>query len=293
MIKVNHLTKLYRNGRGVRDLSFTVPEGEVFGYLGPNGAGKTTTIRNLMGFLRPDSGSCSVDGLDCWKQSAGIQMNLGFIPGEIAFFDRMTGAAFIDLLRDMRGIKHRDCVADLLERFQLDPSERIREMSKGTKQKLAIVAACIHDPTTMVFDEPSSGLDPLMQDVFAKFVLEEKQRGKTILISSHNFDEVSRTCDRAGILREGILEDVKDIHALQEMQSRRFVITLSTEDDAAWLRNASLEIVKSEGRRVEIVVHGNPDPFIKILSHVSVEDVEMQPLMLEQVFMRYYGKRAR
>jgi len=289
MIVVNHLTKLYRNGRGVRDLTFAVNEGEVFGYLGPNGAGKTTTIRNLMGFLHPDSGTCSIDGLGCWKESEGIQRTLGYIPGEIAFFNRMTGTEFIDLLCAMRGTKDRSRGAALLERFQLDPSEKIRSMSKGTKQKLAIVAACMHDPPIMVFDEPSSGLDPLMQDVFVKFILEEKKRGKTVFISSHSFEEINRTCDRAGIIREGHLVDAQDVHALHETQRRLFVVTLSCEDDVEKLRNSSLEIVRTENRRLEIVVEGKPDQFIKILSQVSVEDIELQSMVLEQVFMQYYS----
>ena len=202
-----------RIDKAIKDLTFEVTEGEVFGCLGPNGAGKTTTIRNLMGFLRPDSGTCSINGLPCWEESEGIQRTLGYIPGAITFFKRMTGTAFINFLCEMRMTKDRSRVAVLLELFQLNPSESIRKMYKGTKQKLGIVAACAYDPPTMVFDKPSSGLDPLMQDVFVKFVLDEKKRGKTILISSHNFDEITRTCDRAGMIREGILVDVQDVHA--------------------------------------------------------------------------------
>lgn len=288
MIRVSHLTKLYRNGRGVRALTFSVVEGEVFGYLGPNGAGKTTTIRNLMGFLHPDSGTCSINGLDCWVESETIRRTLGYIPGELAFFNRMSGAEFIDLLSDMRRARHSKRAAGLLELFQLDPAERIREMSKGTKQKLAIVAACMHDPPIMVFDEPSSGLDPLMQDVFVEFILGEKKRGKTIFISSHNFDEISRTCDRAGILREGILADVQDVHALHEKQRRNFLVTLGSEDDVKKIQGSPLDIVNTENRRLEIVVEGNPDQFIKILSRVSVVDIELQSLALEQVFRQYY-----
>lgn len=288
MIAVNQLTKLYRNGRGVRDLAFSVGEGEVFGYLGPNGAGKTTTIRNLLGFLRPDAGSCSINGLDCWGQSERIQRILGYIAGELAIFDRMSGLEFIELLCDMRKTADRSRVSALLGRFRLDPSEQIRKMSKGSKQKLGIVAACMHDPPVLVFDEPSAGLDPLMQDVFVHFILEEKSRGKTILISSHSFEEINRTCDRAGIIREGILVDVQDVHALQEKQRRHFIVTLASEEDVEKLRNSELEIVKQENRRLEIVVEGSPDPFLKIVSGVSVEDMQQQTLVLEQVFMQYY-----
>ena len=288
MIVVDRLTKLYRNDRGVRDLSFTVAEGEVFGYLGPNGAGKTTTIRNLLGFLKPDSGRCSISGLDCWGESENIQRILGYIAGEQAFFDRMSGVEFLALLCDMRRMRDRGRVSALLDRFRLDPSERIRQMSKGSRQKLGIVAACMHDPPVFVFDEPSAGLDPLMREVFVQFLLEEKGRGKTIFVSSHNFEEITRTCDRAGIIREGILMDVQDVHALKQQQRRHFIVTLASAKDVEKLSSSAIEITRQENRRLEIVVEGCPDPFLKLISAVSVEDIQQQSLGLEQVFMQYY-----
>lgn len=290
MITVNNLTKLYRNGRGVRNLTFKIKEGEIFGYLGPNAAGKTTTIRNLLGFLRPDKGTCSINGLDCWKEAEVIQKKLGYIPGEIAFLDDYTGIDFLTLIADMRKTKNRSRMKDLIDRFQLDPSSKIKKMSKGMKQKLGIITACMHDPLVMVFDEPSASLDPLMQNIFSDFIAEEKSRGKTILMSSHSFDEIDRTCDRAGIIREGILVDVQDIHALKEKQRKTFVVTTSSKKDADKLINAGFEIGNINRLSIEVIVQGKVDQFIKTISELTIENLEVNFMTLEQVFMQYYGK---
>jgi ABC-2 type transport system ATP-binding protein len=289
VIAVQRLTKLYRSGRGVRGLSFEVRDGEVFGYLGPNGAGKTTTIRNLLGFLRPDTGRCAIRGLDCWAQAPAIQEWLGYIPGETSFPAGLTGLGFLRLLAELRGTQDRRRMASLLERFQLDPGPRIRRMSKGTKQKLAIVAACMHDPAVMVFDEPTAGLDPLMRRVFVGLVTEERGRGKTILMSSHSFEEIDRTCDRAGIIREGELVDVREVAALKREQRRSYVVTLGRASDVAVLERAGYEVRAVDGRRVEVWVQGPPDAFVKCLAGVVVEDLETRAMTLEQVFMKYYG----
>ena len=207
-IEIDRLTKDYGRGRGVFDLTFSVAQGEAFGFLGPNGAGKTTTIRHLMGFSRPQSGSCRIGGLDCLTQSPRIQKDLGYIPGEIALPDEMTGLEFLRFLARYRGVSDFSRAEALMARFELDPRGRIRRMSKGMKQKVGIVCAFMHDPAVLVLDEPTSGLDPLMQNRFIELVLEEKARGKTILLSSHMFEEVERTCDRVGILRQGKLAAV-------------------------------------------------------------------------------------
>lgn len=288
MITVKNLTKLYRNGRGVRDLSFEIKQGEIFGYLGPNAAGKTTTIRNLLGFLKPDRGSCSIDGLDCWKQAAAAQKKLGYIPGEIVFFAGYSGIDFLRLMADMRKTKDRSRMNDLIDRFRLDPSHKIKNMSKGMKQKLAIITACMHDPAVMIFDEPTVSLDPLMQNIFSIFITQEKSRGKTIFMSSHSFDEIDRTCDRAGIIRNGKLVDVQDIHALKERQRKTFIVTTGSKKDADKLQKAGYEISNIDGLRIEVVVQGKVDPFIKTIAKLSIENLEVKFMTLEQVFMQYY-----
>ena len=220
VIALSHITKDYGGGHGVFDVSFAVEQGEVFGFLGPNGAGKTTTIRQLMGFLAPDSGTCTINGLDCRTQTAAIQKNMGYIPGEPALPDDMRGGEFIRFLAAYRGMRGTGRAGELCERFELDASGRIRRMSKGMKQKVAIVCALMHDPAVLILDEPTSGLDPLMQNRFIDLILEEKQRGKTVLMSSHMFEEVERTCARVGILREGRLAAVEEIGTLKALGFR-------------------------------------------------------------------------
>ena len=229
VIKIENLVRDYGGGKGIFDISFHVNQGEAFGFLGPNGAGKTTTIRHLMGFLKPRSGKCTVDGLDCFRERDKIQARLGYIPGEISFFDDMSGAEYLRFIAEYRKIDARNRMEELLERFELDPKSKIRKMSKGMKQKLGIVAAFMHDPDILILDEPTSGLDPLMQNRFVNLVAEEKEHGKTILMSSHMFEEVERTCDRIGIIREGRMMAVDSAATLREKHTRSYTVTLESE----------------------------------------------------------------
>ena len=229
VISIEKLTRDYGDGKGIFDVSFGVGNGEVFGFLGPNGAGKTTTIRHLMGFIKPKAGKCTIGGLDCWTQSSEIQKNLGYIPGEINFFDDMNGTEFLDFSAKYRGFQDRGRKKALLERFELNPKGKIKKMSKGMKQKIGIVAAFMHDPDILILDEPTSGLDPLMQSRFVELIAEEKKRGKTILLSSHMFEEVERTCDRIGIIREGKLAAVDSVEALRKRHVRSYEVTLASE----------------------------------------------------------------
>lgn len=228
-IQIENLVRDYGDGKGVFDVSFHVDQGEAFGFLGPNGAGKTTTIRHLMGFLKPRAGKCTIDGMDCWSERDKVQTRLGYIPGEISFFDDMSGTEFLRFIADYRRIGTHGRTQELLELFELDPKSRIKKMSKGTKQKLGIVAAFMHDPDIILLDEPTSGLDPLMQNRFVNFVAKEKEQGKTILMSSHIFEEVERTCDRIGIIRKGRMIAVDSAAALRERHTRSYTVTLENE----------------------------------------------------------------
>lgn len=230
VLQIDHLTRDYGNGKGIFDVSFSVGEGEVFGFLGPNGAGKTTTIRHLMGFIRPKEGFCRIDGKDCWKARAEIQQHLGYIPGEINFFDDMSGREFLRFMTRYRQIPAENRQKELLERFELNPKGKIKKMSKGMKQKLGIVAALMHDPQILILDEPTSGLDPLMQNLFIQLIAEEKARGKTILLSSHMFEEVERTCDRIGIIRQGRMVAIDSVDTLRSRHLRTYTVQLDTPE---------------------------------------------------------------
>ncbi len=292
VIKIDDLTFRYGSGKGVFDLSFSVGEGEVFGYLGPNGSGKTTTIRNLLGFIRPGRGTCSINRLDCWHSAAQIQKQLGYLPGEISFFDEMSGIQFLDLIGAMRGINKKSHRNALINRFELDPSAKIRRMSKGMKQKLGLVTAFMHDPAVYILDEPTSGLDPLMQNVFVDLILAEKERGKTILMSSHSFEETYRTCDRAGIIREGRLVAVEDMHSLKSSQHKAYLVTLESIAELEYLRSAGLKIGSVSKNTVEVFVSGNYDQFIAALAKCRLHGLDVATQSLEQVFLKYYGREG-
>ncbi len=265
VIKIEHLFRDYGGGKGIFDLSFEVDRGEAFGFLGPNGAGKTTTIRHLMGFLKAQQGTCQIDGLDCWDKRDQIQERLGYIPGEISFFDDMTGTEFLKFMAGYRRIDVGSRQKELLERFEFDPKHKIKKMSKGMKQKLGIVAAFMHNPDILILDEPTSGLDPLMQNRFVELVAEETKRGRTILMSSHMFEEVERTCGRIGMIRNGRMAAVDSAAALRERHLRTYTVTLENEtlagafaDDFGGSR---------QGRQVTVTARQS----------------------LEEIFMNYYG----
>ena len=232
VIEIGNLIRDYGGGKGVFDVSFHVNQGEAFGFLGPNGAGKTTTIRHLMGFLKPKSGRCVINGLDCWGEREKVKARLGYIPGEISFFDDITGTEFLKFIAEYRKIGASNRKGELLERFELDPKNKIKKMSKGMKQKLGIVAAFMHDPDILILDEPTSGLDPLMQNRFIDLIAEEKEHGKTILMSSHIFEEVEKTCDRIGMIRKGRMVAVGAAQTLRERHTRSYTVTLENESAA-------------------------------------------------------------
>ncbi|CAK7018998.1 MAG: Multidrug efflux system ATP-binding protein [Eubacterium sp.] len=291
MIAIEHLTRDYGEGRGIFDLSLRVKHGEVFGYLGPNGAGKTTTIRHLMGFLTPKKGTCAIDGLDCFKQAAEIKEFLGYLPGEIAFFDSMTGVEFLNFMAEMRGMKDRAKMEKLISFFDLNPKGKIRRMSKGTKQKLGLVSAFMHDPEVLILDEPTSGLDPLMQNRFIRLVLNEKKKGTTILMSSHSFEEVERTCDRVGIIRAGELVALDSVTALKAERHKIYRVSFATAREAADFaaRCTGTRQLREHPHLVEVRVAGSMEGFLKMLTGYHIMELDTVSQDLEDIFMQYYG----
>ncbi|GGD63498.1 ABC transporter ATP-binding protein [Paenibacillus nasutitermitis] len=292
MLTVQHLTKRFPNGKGIFDVSFTVKKGEVFGFLGPNGAGKSTTIRHIMGFMKPSSGYVKVNGLDAWKDQGKVQAYMGYLPGEISFIEGMTGKTFLDFMADMQGVKDRSKRNRLIDRLQFDIHTPIRKMSKGMKQKVGIVVAFMHDPDVIILDEPTSGLDPLMQKVFIEIVMEEKARGKTFLMSSHSFPEIERTCDRAAIIRDGVIVAVKDIHELQSMQRKVFEVTFDNEADVGSFVDSGLHVESQEGNRVRVAIQGNYDMFMEETAKYKIRNIDMATQNLEDIFMNYYDRNG-
>ena len=228
-IEVKNLTKDYGKGRGIFDISFIVPKGKTFGYCGTNGAGKTTTLRHIMGFLKPDKGSVTVMGMDAWKQSADIKKLVGYLPGEIAFPPLESGSAFIEAQADLLGLKDMSKAEKIINALQLDPTANLKRMSKGMKQKTALVAAFMHSPDIILLDEPTTGLDPLMRDAFINIIKEEKARGATIIMSNHMFDELEETCDYVGFIKDGHLIDIVDMEEIHNRPFREYLIMFKDE----------------------------------------------------------------
>lgn len=293
MIQVEDLTLQYPNGKGIREVSFQVKEGQVMGYLGPNGAGKTTTIRCLLGFSKADGGRCSIGGLDCWRKAPEIQRLLGYLPGEIAFFDGMTGRQFLKFLAQMRGMKDLSRQKELEEQLEIDLSGKIKRYSKGMKQKVGIIAAFMGDPQVIILDEPTSGLDPLMQKRFTDLVISEKKRGKTILMSSHMFEEVEKTCDQVAIIREGrvILED--SIHALGQNQRKSFLLRLARPEDASRLTELACDVTQAGDGQLEIGIQQEQlGSLLRLLAQLDVVSFESKSQSLEEIFLHLYGKEG-
>lgn len=288
MIQIRQLTRDYGRGRGVFDLTLSVPKGETTGFLGPNGAGKTTVLRHLMGFLRPQQGSCTIAGIDCFRQSPAIQSNLGYLPGEIVFPEDMTGIQLLKYIAGLKGVTDKKRIQDLLDRFSLKPDGKIRRMSKGQKQKLGIVAAFMSGPEVLLLDEPTSGLDPLMQDQFVQLIQEEKNCGRTILLSSHLFEEVERTCDRVVVINKGKLMTDEKIEILRRHRRPVYQLTFAGQSSADAFCRLYPDAIQN-GACVRCTVSEPLPDFLHTLSGFPVTDLVRHEQTLEELFRKFTG----
>lgn len=254
LIDIQHVTKDYGDGRGIFDLNLSIEKGEVFGFVGTNGAGKTTTIRHLMGFLKPQSGSATINGLDCWKDSAEIKKWIGYIPGEIAFPDAPTGTDFLKKQAELLSLKDMSYAESIINKLQLDPTAKLKRMSKGMKQKTAIVAAFMANPDILILDEPTTGLDPLMRKEFIGILDEEKKKGKTILMSSHMFDEVEKVCDRVAMIKEGKLIAVKATEEVKHHKEKVYKIEFRSQEDYVKFLSEPFDFVETRESQNQVIV---------------------------------------
>lgn len=290
-INIQNLTKDYGNNKGIFDISFQIEEGEVFGFLGPNGAGKTTTIRHLLGFIKPQSGKSTILNLDCWNQSKEIQKHLGYLPAEIAFPENMTGTELISHAANMRGLRDMKKAEQLIEMFDLDPSAQIKRMSKGMKQKVGIVCAFMHDPHILILDEPTTGLDPLMQSVFVKLIHQEKQKGKSILMSSHLFEEIEGTCDSLAMIKQGRLISVMNSQDFKQFDKTTFKISFQKLQDFQSIQEESFIISEIHKDSLQVVVEIEDlqiNELIRALSKKDVKSIREMKYSLEDYFMNFY-----
>ncbi len=292
VIETKDLTVVYGKHRGIKDVNLQVNEGEVFGFLGPNGAGKTTTLRVLLDVIRPNRGTASIFGHDCQKDGVAARRNVGYIPGELSLPPNMRGRNYLNM---MDGIRRKKADADyrreLTARFDLDLSRRIREYSRGNKQKLALIAAFMHRPPLLMLDEPTGGLDPLIQQAVLDTVREAKNEGRTIFFSSHILPEVQAVCDRIGIIRHGELIAIESVSDLLAQRFRRIEIETRHLVAQDLLLIEGVRVVSRENNRLGFEVMQNLDLLMQTLAPYGIIDVHTQDVSLEEVFLAFYDKR--
>ena len=293
VIETGKLTKFYGPHRGIVDVDLAVEPGEIYGFLGPNGAGKTTTIRLLLDLIRPTSGRATVFGIESSVDPVAIHRRVGYLPGEFALFDRLTGGQTIDYFANLRGGVDRLYQADLVARFDLDPSRRFKEYSKGNKQKVGLVIALQHRPDLMILDEPTSGLDPLVQQTFFELLRETVAEGRTAFLSSHILGEVEKSCDRVAIIRDGRIVAVDRVAALRglayHLVELRF--TSSVTGSAFSALPGVSDVIAIDGG-LQMRVTGSMAPVVEAAAGRGLIDFETREPSLEQTFLAQYGREA-
>ena len=287
VIKLDHLTKDYGEGRGVFDLNLDIEQGEMMGYVGTNGSGKTTTIRNILGFLKPTKGKSYVNGLSSWEHASEIAASVGYVPGEIAFPDLKTGIDFLKCQAEFLGMNDMSYANELIEKLQLDPRANLKRMSKGMKQKTALVAALMNDAPVILLDEPTTGLDPLMRATFLNIIKEEHKKGKTILMSSHSFEELESTCDRVALINDGHIIDVCSMVEIHNREFKEFKIEFNTAEDYQRFIRERYEITRLQEQYSQATIKirsTETAQLLHTLRNYNVKFISELPYSLERHF---------
>jgi ABC-2 type transport system ATP-binding protein len=287
VIEVSHLTKYYGKSRGIVDVTFEEEEGEIFGFIGPNGAGKSTTIRLLLSLIHPTSGSARVFGKDVTRHGPEIRRDIGYLPSEVFYYE---GMKVIDLLKYSASFYGRDCsqrMHELSELMELEMDRRISDLSYGNKKKVGIVQGLLHSPKLLFLDEPTAGLDPLMQRKFFDLIRRENDRGVTVFFSSHILGEVQRLCTRVGIIREGRIVEISDIRTLQKNNYKKVRVT-GEKLKAASFQMSGVTNLQSEDGALSFFFKGDINAVLKKIGTVKVADVTIEEPTLEEIFMHYY-----
>lgn len=288
IIEVEHLTKYYGKAHGIEDVSFTVEEGEIFGFIGPNGAGKTTTIRTLLGLLFPSRGAARILGKDIFREGPEIRRYIGYLPSEVFFYERMRVRDLLHYAASFYPGDHRQRLRELAEYMELDLDRKVDELSYGNKKKVGIVQGLLHAPKLLFLDEPTLGLDPLMQLKFFELIRRENQgRGVTVFFSSHILSEVQRLCNRVAIIREGRIVEISDIRTLQQKSYKKVTVMAeglnSERFDLPGVANLQVE-----NSTVRLYFKGDINVILKRLADLQVRDVTIEDPTLEEIFMHYY-----
>jgi ABC-2 type transport system ATP-binding protein len=278
----------YGHHRGIKDVNLSIQKGEVFGFLGPNGSGKTTTLRVLLDVIRPTAGQAFVFGLDSRQQSKEIHRRIGYVPGELSLPKSMTGQQYFNVVANVRGLEDTHYQQMLCKRLELDPSRRIRESSRGNKQKVGLVAALMHKPELLILDEPTTGLDPLVQRNVLELVRETRAEGRTVFFSSHILSEVQAVCDRVGVIREGKLIAVQRVDDLVKRKFRRLRLSLEHEPASASFAIEGVQVIEQFNNMITLQIHNGLQAVMEAALRYGLRDVEELPVTLEEIFMAYY-----
>ncbi len=293
MIKAQNLTKDYGDGRGIFDINFEVQKGETFGFVGTNGSGKTTTIRHIMGFLKPQKGFCQVLDKDCWKYSSEIKKWIEYVPGEIAFPDLRSGTEFLKSQAELLNLKDMSYANYLIEKLQLDVTANLKSMSKGMKQKTAIVAAFMANKDILILDEPTTGLDPLMRLSFLELLDEEKKKGKTILISSQMFDELETSCDRVALIFEGHIVDIANVKELQNLPYKMYKVEFLIPEQYKKFKESHYHVLRDQEKYNQVTVKvfdKDLHQFFNELKNFKLKFISEVNYNLEKYFMEVLNK---
>ena len=292
VVQIQHLQKHFGKFQALKDITFDVYPGEVFGFIGPNGAGKSTTIRTLLGILKKSGGQATIFGQDVWSQAVSIHKRLAYVPGDVYLWPNLSGGEAIDLFLKLNGQKHSTTTDALIKDFELDVAKKNRTYSKGNRQKVALIAAFSTDADLYIFDETTSGLDPLMEEVFQKHVLALKAAGKSVLLSSHILSEVERMCDRIGIIRQGTIIETGTLDDMRQL-SRTQVTVTTVKDMASIQQLPAVHGFKQTGNKATFAVDSeNLASVMTALAPLEITQLQSTPPTLEALFLRYYNQEA-
>lgn len=294
LIEIKNLTKDYGNNQGIFNINLNIEKGEMVGFVGTNGSGKTTTIRNIMGFIKPTSGEVKVNGLSSYEHASEISKLIGYVPGEIAFPDLPNGIDFLKCQAEFLNLKNMDYANELIERLQLDPRANLKRMSKGMKQKTALVAALMNDAPIIILDEPTTGLDPLMRDTFLDIIKNEHSKGKTIFMSSHMFEELETTCDKVALISDGHIIDVVNMNDIRNRPVKEFKIEFNNKDDYQTFQKEKYEIIRLQDQYNQVTIKIKTTETGKLLTTLCNYDVKFVseiPYTLERHFKEILLKK--
>jgi ABC-2 type transport system ATP-binding protein len=289
VIEIQDLTKYYGPNRGIEGLNLRIEQGEVFGFLGPNGAGKTTTIRLLLGLIKPTQGSFLICGSLVKRYASSFRKHIGYLPGEIGLYTDLSGQEYLHRLASLRGGLRKDRVKHLSDCLGLDLSRTIQKLSHGSRQKLAIVQAFMHEARLLILDEPTNGLDPLAQQVFYELINEEKERGVTVFLSSHVLSEVERSCSRVGIVRDGHLIVTQSVDELKKTQAKRVEVEFEAPVESRTLCLPGVQSLQVQGNKITFTLVDHYQTILKALACSAIKNISIKDASLEEIFIEYYS----